>query len=69
MVAWAWERELGLTISGYEGATWYDRNVQKLDCGDACIFFKFSKSHLIVHLNLVNCIVCKLYLKNDVKTI
>ena len=67
MVAWAWGREPGLTGSGYEGSIWCDRNVPKLYCGDGSVFFKFTKSHLIVHLKQVNCMVCKLYLKKAVK--
>lgn len=40
-----------------------DRNVVKLDGSDGCIFFKFIKNHLIVHLKQVNYMVTKLYLK------
>lgn len=52
--------EMETTTNGYNGPSWHDENVLKLDFGDGFTTYRFSKNHCIIHLKWVNVMVCKL---------
>lgn len=45
---WDCELEQRVTPNRHEGTFWIDRNVPKLEAGDHCTIYKFTKSHRTV---------------------
>ena len=56
-----------VTPKGHERTFWGDGNVPKLEVGNGCTIYKFTKNHRTVHLKWVNFMAYKSYINKAVE--